>query len=99
MLALGAGEECLMSVVKHRAFPKSFKREAIDRVVASSPTAVAVRGQVGKLDAVVGEDGVNLEGDGAATRSSRKALAAAPVALFANRAKAYFEDRSTATKR
>ncbi len=59
---------------------------------------LAVLGQVGKLDAVVREHGVDLV-ETAATNSSRKALAAMPVARLTSWAKAYFEVRSTATKR
>ena len=42
MLVFGAGGECLMSAVKRRVFPESFKREAVDRMATSGLSAGAV---------------------------------------------------------
>lgn len=59
-----------------------------------------VLGKVSELDAIVCEYGVDFVGT-ASTSSSRKVLAVtvAVVAVFTNRASAYFEVRSMPTKR
>jgi hypothetical protein len=60
--------------------------------------AGAVLRQVGELDAVVREHGMDLVGDGRDQLFQERPGALA-VARFTSRAKAYFEVRSTATKR
>jgi transposase-like protein len=70
------GEECLMSAVR-RVFPETFKREAVDRVVASGLSAGAVARELGLHEKVLRRSMMQfgVQATGAARRTNTQAPA------------------------